>query len=198
MLGKRWIYADHKLQTVMQSLVQLHQPDAALFSIPLEDKSGEVDNQETRKIGEHFIARFLDNLGLSPDGLQTYHGTQMFSREVQKLLQQAQTSWEAARTYGLQVVAQEMGLAVDSGLDDPQTLSDVQTMFVDPLVVEVLEQNATEAGLVDDSGEAVPPPAPAVTAVSLDLVTRTPDEQFFSQWLHTYPVHLHTEPPSLE
>jgi hypothetical protein len=104
-----------------------------------------------------------------------------------------------ALQHALMSVALEWGHDFMMEQDAPRVLQLIQAVLIDPVVVEVLEQNAHAQGMVGaDPTQALPPAMIPIHAVSFNLLDRTPEEAEFSQWLHTHPIHNHAEVPSQE
>jgi hypothetical protein len=193
-IGGRLVYGDHKFRTMMTLLTKNRRPQEPLFAVPMVKKDGKADPMLLRNIGPHYIQAILEQLGLSLTGLIVYHASETFSREVERLLREHDTPWESACEYATAAVAQEMG----HNLAEEQNIVPITRMLrevlIDPVVVEVLERNADDAGLTGDQQLTLPLPPPPVMLVTFDLLARNSDEQSFSKWLHVYPAHLHAEP----
>lgn len=192
-LGNRLVFGDNKFRQMMDLLTKNRQPQEPLFAVPFVKKNGEVDPMLIRRVGPHFIECLLDKLGLSLAALTTYHASQTFSRETQRLLTENQIPWESAIEYATVAVAQEMGhdLTAEAGLE--QALPMIRELLIDPVMLEVLQQNAEELNLVGKQAVVLPLPPPPVMYISFDLLQRTSDEEEFSKWLHLYPFHTHAE-----
>lgn len=193
--GNRWVFADHKMQSTVTMLLRSHHPASPFFAVPVVKKKGDIDDSLIRRIGPHYIARIFDQLGVSLQALQTYHATQVLSREVHRLLGEHQVPWETALQHGLLCVAQEMGYDLSVEPDQQTALQLIIELLVDPILVETLQASAESMGLLGQEPTVVPAPPPAVVPVSMDLTARTVAEEEFSQWLHTHPIHEHSEAP---
>lgn len=192
-LGNRFIYADPKLRSVLGMLTRGRTPNEPLFAIPRVERDGDVDPSLIRRIGPHYIRALLDEFGVSLDALHTYHASQLFSIEVQRLLVEESAPWVSAIEYATWSVAQQLGHNLREEPDLETALPAVREMLIDPVMIEVLQRNAERLGLLDLPPVLVPLPAPAIMSVSMDLTQLTADEQEFSKWLHAYPFHLHAE-----
>lgn len=192
-IGNRLIYADAKLRSMLQLMIKNRTPDEPLFAVPFVKKNGEVDEMLIRRIGPHFLQCSFDQIGISLSGIQTYHATQVFSREVQRLLSESQVPWDSAIEYATVAVAQEMGHDLSQEPDMQTALPMIRDLLIDPIVIDVLKRNAKELDLVGQAPIVLPLPPSAIQYVSMDLITRTADETEFSKWLHSYPAHLHAE-----
>jgi len=193
-IGTRRIYADHKVQAAISALMAQKQPDEPMFSIPLQKRDGKLEDGLYRRIGPHYLARVLDTQGISLIGMQTYHATLCFSREIQRALTNYDVSWETAKSNALLVTALEWGHDLRMEQDVMRVMQLIEQVLIDPLVVEALQSNAEEQGLIGMDTQALPPAMPPIPAVSMDLMGRTNDEQEFSDWVHSFPIHERAEP----
>lgn len=193
-IGGRLVFGDHKFRAMMSLLTKNRKPQEPLFAVPIVKKDGKPDPMVIRNIGPHYIQSILEQMGLSLSGLLAYHATETFSREAERLLNEHDCPWESALEYATVAVAQEMGHDLSQEQNIAEILPVIRDMMIDPVVVEVLEQNAKDASLLGQTQLTLPLPPPAIMPVTFDLLTRTTDEQAFSKWLHTYPAHLHAEP----
>jgi hypothetical protein len=192
-IGHRLVYGDHKFRTMMTLLTRNRHPDEPLFAIPIVKKNGEIDTTLVRRVGPHFLACTFDLMGFSLPAMQTYHASQTFSREVQRMLLEAKVPWESAEIYATAAVALEMGHDLTQEPDIERALPVIRDLLIDPVVIEVLKENAKKLGLVSQDPVVLPLPPPVVQFVSFDLTTRTSDEQEFSKWLHTFPIHMNSD-----
>lgn len=190
-LGNRYIYADRRTRGLLTLLTRARHPEEPFLAVPLVKMDGDLDTDKIRIIGPHYLEGILEQIGLSAAALQVYHATQTFSREVQRILYEGCTPWEIACAYATAQVAAEMGYDLREQMDLEQALPLVRELLIDPVVVEVLERNANQNKLCDGDPRLLDLPGRPVSYVSLDLNTRTADEQDFSAWLHAYPVHRH-------
>jgi hypothetical protein len=189
-VGNRFIYPDHKLRSMLQGLTQGRTPDEPLFAVPFSKKNGELDVDLLRRVGEHYLICTLDQLGLSFNGLQSYHATQTFSREVNRLIIESHVPWASAVEYGTFAVAQELGINVQEEVNMEHALTTIRELFIDPIVLALLEQNVGKLGISGTAPVVLPLPPPPVLYVAMNLTARTADEEVFSRWLHTFPTHL--------
>lgn len=193
-IGGHLVFGDHKFRTMMSLLTRNRMPQEPLFAVPMTKKDGKADPQIVRRIGPHYLQSLLENMGITLTGLLAYHATETFSREVERLLTENDAPWESALEYATVAVAQEMGHDLSQEPNIGEVLPLIRDMMVDPVVVEVLERNAQDAGMVGQTQITLPIPPPHVAYVTFDLMQRTQDEAAFSKWMHTYPAHLHAEP----
>lgn len=192
-IGNRFIYADSKVRGMLSMMTKNRTLNEPLFAVPFVKKDGEVDPTLIRRVGPHFLQCSFDQLGISLSSLRVYHASETFSREVQRLLMEYRVPWQSALEYATIAVAQEMGHDITQEPDIAQALPMLRDLLVDPVVIEVLQRNAEELGLSGQMPITLPLPPPSVAFVSLDLTTRTSDEDEFSKWLHGYPAHLHAD-----
>jgi hypothetical protein len=127
---------------------------------------------------------------LSFNGLQSYHATQTFSREVNRLIIESHVPWASAVEYGTFAVAQELGINVQEEVNMEHALTTIRELFIDPIVLALLEQNVGKLGIAGTAPVVLPLPPPPVLYVAMNLTARTADEEVFSRWLHTFPTHL--------
>jgi len=185
-LGGRKIHPDQKLLGAIETLVTTTPADMPLFSVPTQGRE-DVDGELRRRIGPHYLQRVLDTQGIPLLGLQTYHGTMSFSREMERLLTQYQMPWEQAMNQALMVVALEWGHDFSMEPDPSGITQLVGSVLVDPVVMQVLQANAEDQGLI--GMQPAMPPGPGtipIPVVSLDLLDRTSEEKEFSNWLHNH------------
>lgn len=194
-LGNRKIYTDPELLTSFTIVQGNTPPDMPLFSVPMQNKD-KLDFAIRRRMGPHYWARVLDMQGISLLGLQTYHATMTFSREINRLLVQGVTNWDQAEQFATLVVAFEWGHDFSAEPDPLRILDLVKELLVDPVVVSVLKRNAQAQGMIGRSGISPPQPSVQVPYVSMNLTTRLPEETEFSQWIHSAPVHEYADIPA--
>jgi hypothetical protein len=189
-LGPRKVYAGPKMREAIETLVAHKAPDEPLFSVPSQDREGKVDRMLSRRVGPHYLAMVLDQLGISLLGLQTYHASQCFAREVERMLTQYGASWDAAVQQGLLASALEWGHDFTQEQDTPGVLQLTQAVLIDPVVIDTLRASADAQGLSEQLGaQPLPPVMIPIPHVSLDMADRTPEEAEFSMWLHSAHVH---------
>lgn len=188
-VANRYVYPDHKFRSMLDTLTKDRTPDEPLFAVPFVKKNNEVDVGLLRRVGKHYLICTLDQLGLSFDGLQSYHATQTFSREVQRLIIESHVPWSSAVEYATLAVAQELGVNLSEDPNMEQALIAIRETYIDPIALALLEENTMKLGL---GGVAVtlPLPPPPVLYVSMNLTSRTADEEVFSRWLHNFYTHL--------
>lgn len=197
-IGNRMIFPDHKVR-VMLSLMTENRTDTEPFlAVPFTKKNGDVDEMLLRRIGPHYLNAVLDQLGLSLEGLQIYHATQAFSREITRLTTQYHAPFNVALEYATLSVASEMGHDVTQEQDMEQILPMIRELLLDPVVVRALEMNAEEMGLNNGMPLLLPLPPPFVAYVSFDVGNLTPDEKEFSTWLHKFPAHTALPEPQAQ
>jgi hypothetical protein len=187
--GKRWIYADHKLQSAVSAMLSLHHPDSPFFAVPVMTKKGEPEEGLIRRMGPHYLICLLDQLGVHAHALHVYQATQTLSREVQRLLTTHEIPFLSALHQALLVVAEEMGHDLSMESDQFAGVKLILDLLIDPIALETLQANAAAMKLGGDQFINLPPPPPSVLSVSMDLTTLTNDEESFSRWLHLTPLH---------
>lgn len=194
-LGQRFIYADRRASSLLSLLTRGRHPEEPLMAVPMMKMNGDLDAEKIRVVGPHYLEGILEQIGLSGAALQVYHATQAFSREVQRLLVENKVPWDSACAYATAQVATDLGYDLRQEMNVEQTLPLIRQLLIDPVVVEVLARNAKQFGMLGDVPTLLPYPGRAISYVSLDLSTRTADEQDFSAWLHSYPAHNHARMP---
>ena len=184
-LGNRKIYGDYAVQVALSVLKNNGNPGEPLFSIYKLQSDGNAGDRI--RLGPNYLSKVLENLGISLMSFQTYHGTFTFAREVARLVLGFGVSWEQAEQQAMLAVALEWGHDFTHE-DDPVFVLDlIKSLLIDPVVYDVLKQNVELLGI---SGQAEAPPVSIlIPSVSMDLVSRTKEEEDFSTWLHSYPIH---------
>lgn len=196
-LGRRRIHAGPEIEQALETLKRTRSGDEPLFSVPLQDAEGGVDQSLRRRLGPNYLMQVLDTRGIGLYGLQTYHGTLAFVREAQRRLTQYDLPWEQAKMGALMVAALEWGHDFQAEDDPARVLQLIEAVLIDPIAAETLYRNAEAQGLVGASGARESPPAMIpIHRVTMDLADRTQAEAEFSRWLHAHPIHEHAEPPS--
>lgn len=189
-IGKRKIHADPSLVEHLRVLTNNKDPQAPLFSVAPVDVSGGIDHNKSRRLGPHFVVNLLDELGVSAEALQTYHASQTYSMEIQRVLSSNNTSYNAAHHFALLEVASEMGHNLDHVDDFESAIYAIEQAAVDPIVVMAIKRTCEEMGIGSDGGGTLQRPVfDAVPRVSMVLMDRTEDEEEFSYWLKTVPIH---------
>jgi hypothetical protein len=86
-----------------------------------------------------------------------------------------------------------MGHDFENEPDVNPVIKQIQETMIDPVVIEVIEQNAKASG--DDQGgdDMTRQVVLAVPHVSANLQGHTNAEKEFGTWLHNYPYHEHAE-----
>jgi hypothetical protein len=193
-LGHRKIYGDAKLQHAFDTLKNSKSPSEPLFSVPFLNKDGSSDEGLSRRMGPHYWARVLGQLGVSILSMQTYRATKTFSQEVQRYLTVYNMSWYQAVNQALLTVSLEWGHDLSQEQDAPRVTQLILETLIDPVLVQILQQQAQNLGLGQGQGTgAVPPSTLLIPAVSMELTGLTAEEQEFSQWLHSAPIHEHAD-----
>lgn len=188
--GRRQVYVGGQLLAAIEALVGGKAPDEPLLSVPQQNMEGEPETQVARRIGPHYLAMVLDYFGISLLALQTYHASQCYSREVQRLVETYQAPWAQATQQALLLTALEWGHDFQQEMNTPALLHLIEGVLVDPVVVQALDRAAEEQGLKTQvQTQEVPPAMIPIPYISMDLITKTPEEQEFSQWLHSVPLH---------
>ena len=178
------------MKTALEILVQRKAPDEPLFSVPQQDIEGNVTGEVCRRIGPHYLSMVLDSMGMSLLSLQTYHASQCYSREVQRLVTNYQAPWLLATQQALLAAALEWGHDFTQETDTPGVLQLVEAVLIDPIVIQALDRAAEDQGLKQEAQtQEVPPALIPIPYVTMDLSDRTPEELEFSQWLHSVPLH---------
>ena len=189
-IGGRFIYPDHKMRTMLVALTKNRHRDEPLFSVPFVKNDGEVDYSLSRRMGIHYLMCTIDQIGLTFEGITKYHATQAFSRELQRMVIQDRVPWETAIEYATLSVAQEMGLDVLLEGASASALPLFRKILIDPIALAIMERNAKQYAIGGNAMPMLPLPPPPVLYISLDLTSRTVDEDAFSKWLHTFPAHM--------
>jgi len=195
-LGSRKVYVDAKMLTAFVVMKNTTPSSMPLFSVASQGRE-KIDPNVRRMMGPHYLSRVLDMQGVSLLGLQTYHASGTFAREVERLLSYYHASWDQAVNQALMTVALEWGHDFSTEPDPLRVLQLVQEVLVDPVVVQVLQQNAKARGVIGSAGAAeLPAPTIPVPYVTIDLTDRTADEAEFSQWIHGISLHDYAEIPT--
>jgi hypothetical protein len=195
-LGPRKIYVDAKALAAFTVLKNTTPPGMPLFSIASQGRD-KIDVNVRRMLGPHYLSRVMDLQGISLLGLQTYHGTSTFAKEIERLLTYYRASWDQAAQAALTTVALEWGHDFSMEPDPQRILQLVQEVLVDPVVVQVLQINAKAQGLTNNPGTAtLPEPTVPVPYVCMDLSDLTADEKEFSEWTHSLSLHDFAEIPT--
>lgn len=189
-LGNRRIYAGPKLLSALEIMKRNKAGDEPLFAIPLQDAEGKLDQSLQRRVGPNYLQAVLDQLGISLLGLQTYHSTLRFCQEVKRAIERYQAPWDQAVQHGLLSAALEWGHDFTQEMDASRVMQLVQAALIDPLIIDSLKRSAEESGMLTEMPVMEPPPAYIpIPAVSLELTTRTREEEEFSQWIHSVAIH---------
>jgi len=131
--------------------------------------------------------------------MQTYHASETYSREIQRLLIGENVSFDCANTFALLEVADELGHNIHEQLDVGVALEAISEKLIDPIVRAAIRKNAEEAGLGYGASTLRQPMYEKIHHVSSVQTGHTPGEREFSNWLHTVPVHnyIESEPQGL-
>ena len=109
---------------------------------------------------------------------------------MKRLIERYKAPWDQAMNQALMCAAMEWGHDFGVETDTMGVMQLIQSVLIDPIIVDALKQSAQEAGLlVEFASMPLPTPAVPVPYVSIDLMTKTSDEEEFSQWLHAAPIH---------
>jgi hypothetical protein len=194
-LGGRKLFGCPKMVAAIDMMKRTTPGGMPFFSVPLQTTQ-KVDPVVRRMMGPHYLARLVDTQGLSLLGLQTYHGTISFSREVDRAIIYYQASWEQAVNHALMVVAKEWGHDLTQEADPLRILQLVSEVLVDPVVIQVMQMNAKQQGLIGSQPSPnLPPPSIPIPFVAIDMMDRQAEEQEFSDWTHQLPMHEFAEFP---
>lgn len=189
LLGRK-IICDPALVDFFASATSQRGPDEPLFAMDT------VHGQN--KVGLRHFYSIFKSLKVSPHFLMYWHATNLYSRIVHRLsLEQVPIEELEERALG------ELGRALNLG-EDP-------VFLVDYKLKETLYRNYVTQESIDDetpdSSQEQEPEVPedeeevvkslirvrsddlGVATVWSDLVSRRPDEQEFSEWLHAAPLH---------
>ncbi len=189
-VGSRKMYCDQTVITAFEILKRHKNHEEPLFTVPLQKQDGDIDQEASRRIGPNYLSAVLEQLGLSLLGLQTYHATIRFVREMSKLMYQYKVQWDAAVQQAMLAVVLEWGHDFTNEMDAVNVIQLAQAALIDPIVIEVLQEKAEEAKLFDDAQVAfVPEPSIPMPFVSIELTGKTLEEQAFSQWIHSAAIH---------
>lgn len=188
-LGKRQFVAGPQILNALETLVNHKAPQEPLFSIPVQNVDGETDPMLSRRIGPNYISSVLDYMGLSLLGLQTYHATLRYFRTVQTYLTVHQTGWEIAHRAGVIAALVEWGHDLSTEMNVQEVINVAQAVLIDPVIVAFLQQQAQEQQLDQPASAQLPPIMRTTPYVAVEIAGKTQEEQEFSQWLHSAPVH---------
>ena len=196
-LGRFTVHAGEKIQQLITQLLVGKNPQDPVFAIPIltSDPTAPIGvGTQYRQVGPHFIARMLERVGTPLPALQSYHATQTYSLQLARCLRENPAiSFDCGHNFALLEVAKRMGHDFGAAPDVNQALQTIQQTLIDPVVVEIITQNAANEGLGQGTEPMGRTFAPAIPHVSANLQTRTESERVFNQWLHTHPVHEHAE-----
>lgn len=192
-LGDRLIHGDVKINQALTALVLRSDPTGPLFTIPKTNAEGEFDPAFIRRVGSHYLINVCEELGAPVVSFQTYHASQMYSSEMQKLLTIHNVNFEVAHQFALVEIAAEMGINVSEDPNPQIVLAAIQDSLIDPVVFEMIAYIAMKTGVNEGLPTFGKTQYPSIPVVNVDLEDRTPAEQEFSDWLHSHPIHLHAE-----
>ena len=131
----------------------------------------------------------MNEIGVTPESLQTYHASQTYSMAMQNAFEGADMSYGSAHIFSMLEVAAEMGHDLGRVEDFETALSVIEESTVDPMVIYAIKESCNQMGLGQGAGSAKRPVFNAVPSVSMTLSTRTPDEEEFSRWLRSAAIH---------
>ena len=190
-IGNRPIHGDSNLHQQLGTLTSNRHPMEPLFMVTPVTPNGDMDYSSMRRIGPHFVVNLLEELGLPAEALQTYHASQTYSSEIQRIFCSSNSSYESAHMFSLLEVASEMGHNLDHVEDYEMALKVIESSVVDPIVIQAIKQNCQKLGVgMRGDYSSKRPVYSAVPHVSMTLTGRTEEEEEFSKWLRMVPVHL--------
>jgi hypothetical protein len=187
-IGRRKCMIDNTIQNILTVITSGRQPQDMLFMVPRVGKDGGVDYSKMRRLGPHYVVNIIEEMGIPLQALATYHASQTYSVEIQRMFSQHNTSYNAAHTFALLEVASEMGHNLDNVEDFQQAIEVIGQTVVDPIVVRTIKQNVTDMG-IGGQDYLKRPVHQAVYHVVSNLDGLTQDERLFSQWIHSAPIH---------
>ena len=191
-LGARKIYGGPQIQQAFQTLKAYKSPTEPLFCVPIINKDG-TKSDMMRRMGPNYWSRVIGLQGLSLLSFQTYRASKTFSREIQRLLTIYNLSWDQAVQQSLLTLAMEWGHDLTIEDDSPRIMQLMMETLVDPVLVDVLKENTAIMGLGLGQGTMKPPPPLVlISTVSMEVKGLTSEEVEFSEWLHTYPIHMYS------
>jgi hypothetical protein len=194
--GRFAVHAGEKIQQIVHRMMNVRQPEDSFFSVPvMKNEPDSVIGVDTdyRTIGPHYIARILARLGTPLEGLLSYHATQTYSMQLQRCIQGTNVSLKCGHEFALLEVARRMGHDFENEPDVNPVLKQILETMIDPVVVEVMEQNARNSGDDQGSDDMTRQVVLAVPHISANLQGHTNSEKEFSGWLHNHPFHEHAE-----
>lgn len=194
LLGSKIIHADPRVSTAIQILASNPDPTSPLFSVPLVKEDGSYDMLKTRRIGQHILTRIVESFGFTIDALHSYHATQTYSLEMQRILYQNEgISMEDAHRLTMLEVAEEMGYNLSYEPNPATAILALQSTLIDPVAAACIVENAGQASLGGGQGVGMMTqmPQPAVPYVTAELSDKSYSEKEFSKWIHTAACHLH-------
>ncbi|MCF6205367.1 MAG: hypothetical protein L3J47_00540 [Sulfurovum sp.] len=190
-LGSRSVHCDLAVAQKISEMVGGRGLGEPLFSTPTLGMDGSLDYSKSRRIGPHFAVNLLAALGLSAEALQTYHATQTYSMAVQRALGSGSVGFQQAHMFALSSVASELGHDLSSVEDFEPALRAIESATVDPLAVSAIQASCTANGIPDSAGSINEPVYSSVPHVSSTLSGKDRDEEEFSLWLRTAPIHTY-------
>lgn len=188
-IGKRKIVPDNAVRNVLAVITTGRPPHEPLFAVPRVGADGGIDYSKMRRLGPHYIVNILEEIGIPLQALATYHASQTYSIEIQRILEQHNTSYKAAHTFAMLEVATEMGHNLDFVEDYETALELLANSVVDPIVINVIKQNVGTMGLGTGEDYLQRPVHESVYTVFGQLADLSPEEKLFSQWIQTAAVH---------
>lgn len=192
LLGRKIIHADQRINMAVQILAGNPNPMGPLFSMPMVKEDGTYDMLKSRRVGRHMITRIIESFGFTMEALHTYHATQTYSQEMQRILYQNQgISLEDAHRLTMLEIAEEMGYDLTQEPNLAEAMIYLQSALIDPVAAACIVENAGKLSLGGGTGNGVTAqmPHPAVPYVSAELSDKTYSEQEFSKWIQTAPCH---------
>lgn len=189
-IGRRKVHGDPNLVQHLGTLTSNRHPMEPLFAVAPVGVNGDMDHAKMRRIGPHFVVNLLEEVGVSAESLQTYHASQTYSMEMQRIFGSHNVGYGAAHHFALLEVASEMGHNLDNVEDFESAIYAIEQAAIDPVVVQAIKVTCEKMG-IGASGEQMlrRPVFDSIPHVSMVLTGRTPDEEEFSRWLRMVPLH---------
>jgi len=189
-IGKRKVYGGPNLVQQLGAMISNRDPGEPLFMVAPVSMDGDMDYSNMRRIGPHFIVNLLEEVGVSAESLQTYHASQTYSVEIQRVFGSHNANYDAAHHFALLEVASEMGHDLGRVEDFESAIYAIESAAVDPIVVQSIKQSCEKMGIGTGGDTSLSRFVhDSVPQVSMVLTGRNEDEEEFSRWLRTVPVH---------
>ena len=196
-LGLKKIHSDLPFRQVLGTLSANRMPEEPLFAVPKVDSAGTLDWGQKRRIGPHLITNLMTEIGIPLQALQTYHATKVYVEAMEHFIHDKKASWDEAHKYAMVEIASEMGHDLRAVDDITVALDAIESVMVDPIVVQTIRNNSAALGLGLEQSNIEHTSYMSVPHITSDLVGYTPSEEIFSDWLHTAPVHMSIQPEGL-